>query len=75
MPQFPVFLSVVLIVQNQAHRLNKILQDATAFITPLVSDHEIIVIDNAYNDETAAVLQDITGGKVYPIYSPILCSK
>lgn len=66
MPQFPVFLSVVLIVQNQAHRLNKILQDATAFITPLVSDYEIIVIDNASNDETAAVLQDITGEQGLP---------
>lgn len=66
MSQFPVFLSVVLIVQNQSHHLNKILQDATTFVEPLVSDYELMVIDNASNDETATVLQNITAENGLP---------
>lgn len=66
MAQFPVFLSVVLIVQNQAHQLNKILQDATTFVAHIVSDYELIVIDNASTDETTTVLQNITGEQGLP---------
>jgi len=60
MPFFPVFLSVVLIVRNQSGQLNKLLSDAVAAISSLVSDFELVIVDNASNDESVAVLKVLT---------------
>lgn len=61
MTYFPIFLSVVLVVRNQSKELYSILSDSTAVITTLVSDYELIVIDNASDDESVATLKKITG--------------
>jgi glycosyltransferase involved in cell wall biosynthesis len=57
---FPVFLSVVFVVRNQADKIEKILADAAAGISCLVSDYEFIVVDNASNDDSVAVLKRLT---------------
>lgn len=58
---FPVFTSVVLVVRNQASQLEKILKEAEAGLAGLVSDYELIIVDNASNDESVAVLRALTG--------------
>lgn len=60
MPFFPVFLSIVLVVRNQAKQLENILSQATEQIATLVSDYELIIIDNASDDDSVAVLKALT---------------
>ncbi len=56
----PVFLSVVFVVRNQAENIEKILADAASVIAPLVSDYELIVVDNASEDYSIAKLKSLT---------------
>lgn len=61
MTYFPICLSVVLVVRNQSKELHPILSDAAAVISTLVSDYELIVIDNASDDDSVATLKKLTG--------------
>ena len=61
MTYFPIFLSVVLVVRNQSKDLHSILSDLTAVISLLVSDYELIIVDNASDDESVALLKRLTG--------------
>lgn len=58
---FPIFLSVVYVVRNESLSLEKILQDAQACIAPLVSDYELIIVDNASEDESVMELKRLSG--------------
>lgn len=58
---FPVFLSVVFVVRNQAADIEKILSDAAAVISTSVSDYELIIVDNASDDDSIAVLKRLAG--------------
>jgi len=58
---YPVFLSVVLVVRNQSAQLEKTLKDAEAGLAELVSDYELIIVDNASNDDSVSVLKALTG--------------
>ncbi|MDP1774331.1 MAG: glycosyltransferase [Methylobacter sp.] len=58
---FPVFLSVVFVVHNQSDHIETILSDAAINISPLVSDYELIIVDNASNDNSVSVLKNLTG--------------
>lgn len=58
---FPVFLSVVFVVRNQSAELEGILKEATESVAPLVSDFEIIVVDNASDDDSVARLKLLAG--------------
>lgn len=66
MPFYPIFLSVVYVIRNQQHKLESILSDTGRHISSLVSDYEIIVVDNASNDESISVLKNLTGEKGLP---------
>lgn len=57
----PIFLSVVLVVRNQSKELHSILSDTTAVIGSLVSDYELIIVDNASEDDSVATLKSLTG--------------
>jgi glycosyltransferase involved in cell wall biosynthesis len=57
---FPVFLSVVFVVRNQAADIEKILSDAAAVICTSVSDYELIIVDNASEDDSISVLKGLT---------------
>lgn len=61
MSYFPIFLSVVLVVRNQANDLNTLVSETAALVSPLVSDYELIVIDNASEDDSVALLKKLTG--------------
>jgi len=56
---FPIFLSVVFVIRNQSHTIEKILADSTIIISPLVSDYEIIIIENASTDNTISTLKKL----------------
>lgn len=56
----PVFLSVVFVVRNQSGHVEKILSDAAACIASLVGDYELIIVDNASEDNSISVLKHLT---------------
>lgn len=58
---FPCFLSVVFVVRNQSDEVEKILSDAASIIASTVSDYELIVVDNASDDDSVLVLKSLTG--------------
>lgn len=60
MPSIPVFLSVVFVVRNQAAGLRSLLSEAASHVAGLVSDYELIVIDNASTDDSVATLRALT---------------
>lgn len=57
---FPVFLSVVFVVRNESSHIEKTLSDAVAAVSTLVSDYELIVVDNSSDDESLAILKQLT---------------
>ena len=57
MTYFPVFLSVVLVVRNQSAELRSIIEQMTTTVAPLVSDYELIIVDNASDDDSVAALK------------------
>lgn len=66
MALFPVFLSVVFVVRNQSQNIQKILSDAAVSISSLVSDYELIIVDNASNDDSVSILKNMTGENGQP---------
>ena len=66
MTHYPVFLSVVLVVRNQADSLESMLTETAAVIASLVSDYELIIIDNASEDDSVKTLKKLTGEKGLP---------
>jgi polyisoprenyl-phosphate glycosyltransferase len=58
---FPVFLTVVFVVRNQSTRLEKMLSDASGHVSSLVSDYELVIVDNASDDDSVSVLKKLTG--------------
>jgi hypothetical protein len=63
---FPVFLSVVFVVRNQARDIEPILMDAASVLSTLVSDYELIVVDNASEDESVGALKQLAGDRGLP---------
>lgn len=66
MELLPIFLSVVLVVRNQQNYLEEILRDAANGIASLVSDYELIVVDNASDDESVSLLKGFSGESGLP---------
>ena len=66
MVDFPLFLSLVLVVRNQSSELESIVRQMTTSISPLVSDYELVIVDNASEDDTVAVLRKLTGEQGFP---------
>ena len=66
MTLFPVFLSVVFVVRNQSEHIETIISDAASVISSLFSDYELIIVDNASDDDSVAVLKKLTGENGLP---------
>jgi glycosyltransferase involved in cell wall biosynthesis len=66
MTYFPVFLSVVLVVRNQSAELRAIIEQMIQTVAPLVSDYELIIVDNASSDDSVATLKQLTGEQGFP---------
>jgi hypothetical protein len=63
---FPVFLSVVLVVRNQADQLKGMIAETVAALSSLVHDYEIILVDNASNDDSIRTLKELTAEGGFP---------
>ncbi|WP_281254178.1 glycosyltransferase [Paraburkholderia ribeironis] len=61
-----MFLSVVFVVRDQARELEVMLKDAAAVMGTLVSDYELIVVDNASADDSVAVLKQLASERGLP---------
>jgi len=61
MPFFPVFLSLVIVVRDQANDLRSIVSSVVSGISGLVSDYELIIVDNASQDASVATLKELAG--------------
>lgn len=59
MPPFSVFLSVVVVVRNQAGSLPDRLRELHAIVMPLAVHREIVIVDNASEDDSVAVLKQL----------------
>ena len=57
---YPVFLSVVFVVRNQGAQLGDILRNASQQAASYVSDYELIIVDNASDDDSVNVLKALT---------------
>jgi glycosyltransferase involved in cell wall biosynthesis len=66
MPSISVFLSVVLVVRNQSALLDQLLAEAAIKISTLVSDYELIIVDNASEDESVFALKNLTQEDGHP---------
>jgi glycosyltransferase involved in cell wall biosynthesis len=63
---FPVFLSVVFVVRNQSAHIQAMLSEAASCVASLVSDYELVIVDNASDDDSVAVLKALTGESGLP---------
>jgi len=61
MAQFSIFLSIVLVAHNRSALLEEAVRETIAVVESLVSDYEVIVVDNGSNDNSVAVLKGLTG--------------
>ncbi len=62
----PLFLSLVIVVRNSGTRLEGWLQALTATLQTLVTDYELIVVDNASIDDSLIRLRRLTGADGLP---------
>lgn len=60
MPFFPIFLSVVYVVRNQSQDLEKMLKEASERLNAWVADYELIIVDNASQDDSVGLLKTLT---------------
>lgn len=60
-PQLPIFLTLVIFMRNQSGELQPLLTDVSRMLTGLVSDHEIVEVDNASDDDSVSRLKALTG--------------
>lgn len=63
---FPIFLSVVLVIRNQSSELETTLTKINSKICTLVSDYEIIIVDNSSDDNSISILKKLTSDTGLP---------
>ena len=63
---FTAFLSVVYVVRNQGLQLESFIHNASAKLAPLVSDYELIIVDNASDDDSVSILRNLSGQSCNP---------
>ena len=61
MEKYSIFLSVVYVVRNQFFDLESLIQRASIKLSTLVTDYELIIVDNASVDQSIEVLKLLTG--------------
>lgn len=58
--QIPVLLTVVIVVQNDAGQIPYIVRSAGMILSRVVSDYEIVIVDNGSTDTTPEALSRLT---------------
>lgn len=66
MQALPVFLSLVVVIRNQKDQLENMLGEISGSISKLVTDYELIVIDNASSDESIDLVKKLTSESGLP---------
>lgn len=66
MKYFPVFVSLVITLRNQSDEMANIISNAVDHLSSLVLDYEIIIIENASDDNSIEVLKKLTGANGFP---------
>jgi hypothetical protein len=58
--QLPVLLSVVLVTHNDADQIQSIIRSTGKIASQVVSDYEIVIVDNGSTDTTSEALRELT---------------
>lgn len=66
MTNYRIFLTVVLVTRNQSASLQELISDMLERITGLVSDYEIVIVDNASDDDSVWLLKRLVGENGLP---------
>jgi DNA recombination-dependent growth factor C len=66
MSSINVFLSVVYVLRNHSDQLESLIKEASIHLVNLATDYELIIVDNASDDESINVLKNLTGQSGYP---------
>lgn len=66
MVQFPIFLSIVLVARNCSALLEQSVRETISVVESIVSDYEVIVVDNGSDDASVNVLKAMTGENGLP---------
>jgi len=61
MSYFPAFVSVVFVTRNQSGNLEELTSEIANKVSALVSDYELIIVDNASQDDSVSLLRKLTG--------------
>lgn len=64
--QLPIFFSLVIAIRNQADQIQPLLTEVSRMLSKLVSDHEIVIVDNASDDDSLVRLKALTGADGLP---------
>jgi hypothetical protein len=62
----PIFLSLVITIRNQSNEIQSLLVQVSQLLSEYVSDHEIIIIDCASDDDTLVKLKALTASDGLP---------
>lgn len=57
----PVFFSLVIVIRNQEQQIKSILSDFSCLLSGLVSEYELVIVDNASDDKSLFWLKNLTG--------------
>jgi len=55
---YPIFLSIVIVARDNQKSLRSVLDGLGDHVRDLVSDYEIIIVDNASTDNSIALYED-----------------
>lgn len=66
MSQLPIFLSIVMVVRNNSNLLKDVISNIVGWANNSVSDFEIVIVDNSSNDQSIAILKQLTGTNGFP---------
>lgn len=64
--KLPIFLSLVIAIHNQADEIESLLVQVSRMLGDLVSDYEIVIVDNASDDDSLLRLKTLTGADGLP---------
>jgi polyisoprenyl-phosphate glycosyltransferase len=62
----PILLSIIIVTQNESADLKELIDTTSLTVRELVSDYEIIIIDNGSTDATQNLLRRLTGKEGLP---------
>ncbi|WP_320675090.1 glycosyltransferase [Prochlorococcus sp. MIT 1341] len=62
----PIFLSLVIVVKDSEKNFRSLIENIIETIDPLVSDYEIVIVDNGSTDGTKSLIKELTAPSGLP---------